>query len=197
MPTSIRLCFYFIAVAFTGCVFFNDSQKLPELPLLPPADFWLDTVNEENENKSEQFLEQVTLDNGTDEQVLLAAWVVTVERIELVGLTPTGQRLLSLSYDGQEFNEDYSSLLEEPIPGRMVLAHLQLAHWPEQSIVSNLEKSPWRMSVSDIKRDFYLQDEYFMTIYRDTVDKTLIHIDSEKIGLKLSVKQLTQENESQ
>lgn len=185
-PRILVFCLLFVFSA-TGCVYLNGKKQLPDLPLLPPGDFFTGGMGS---SEGEQFLEQVTLINGEEEQVMLAAWVVNKSHLDLVGLTPTGQRLLQLHYDGSDFTEEYSLLLEQPIPGRMVLAHLQLAHWPEQSIQKAFGSSPWVMKTITNQRQFYIGDQQIMTV---GFDSDLIRIDNEAAGFNLIVKKLKED----
>ena len=192
MSIGIKLGLLLSLLGTGGCTFFNSPQQLPDLPLLPPADFLHMRAGSDSEAGRQQFLEQVTMVTADAEQVMLAAWVVSAERLDLVGLTPTGQRLLSLSYDGREFSEDYSLLLREPIPGRMILSHLQLAHWPERSVEQGLTNTPWRMNVVNGQRQFFIGRQQIMTITRDSQDTAVIHINSEPMNFTLHVRELVQ-----
>lgn len=176
----------------SACSLFVGPKQLPELPLLDPGDYFIGKNN--SSGSAKQFLEQITIENSETSQVMLAAWVVDLEKLSLVGLTPTGQRLLTLSYDGETFSEDYSPLLEEPIPGRMVFAHLQLAHWPQQSVEKVLSESVWQFRVEEGRRNFLLRDRLIMSIIRDPADSSLIKIDSQAVGMEITIQQLNNES---
>lgn len=143
-----------VLAALAGCSFVSGPRELPPLPLLPPADL----------GRSLQLTQRVSVTFDTESQTFLGAWVVNSEVLNFVGLTPSGQRLLTLSYDGAHFSETYSPMLTETIPGRDVLSHLQLAHWPEASIERNLESSAWRLDIEAQERRLYFKDRLILTI---------------------------------
>ncbi len=133
---------------------------MPEFPLLAPAGF---SVNDKND-ESVQITQRVSMVSEQSSQTLLAAWVVNGKEVSFVGLSPTGQRLLTLSYDGTSFKEDYSDLLTAEIPGRAVMSHVQLAHWPEESIEKELSSSEWKMNFYPEKRSLYYKGRHVMDI---------------------------------
>lgn len=137
-----------------ACSLVDSPGQLPPLPLLPPADL----------GRNLQLSQRVTVSFDAESRTFLGAWVVNPHAINFVGLTPSGQRLLTLSYDGDRFSESYSPLLREAIPGREVLSHLQLAHWPRASIERGLEASAWRLKVVDGERRLYFKDRLILTI---------------------------------
>ena len=53
-------------------------------------------------------------------------------RIDLVVLLATGQKVLTLSYDGNDFHQQ--AHLQQGVPGREMLALFQLVQWPESAI---------------------------------------------------------------
>lgn len=136
-------------------------------------------------------MQQVTIQIDGQTQQLLAAWVVAEQQLNFVGLTANGQRLLTLGYDGETFTEAYSDLLTEPLPGRQVLAHLQLAHWPKASVQRTLQNSPWRMQFTGQQRRLYLGQQRVLTITiegdRDGQPPIAIRIDSQLMNYQLII----------
>ena len=62
--------------------------------------------------------------------------------MKLVALSPSGQRLLSLEYDGDKLTQESHTQYE--LPGREILAIIQFATWPESSIRSHYpERDGW------------------------------------------------------
>lgn len=143
-----------LAGIVSACSLLGGPRSLPPLPLLPPADLGYRL----------QLSQRVEVIVDGESRTFLAAWRATPERLDFVGLTPTGQRLLTLAYDGEQFTEDYSELLPEPIPGRDVLTQLQLAHWPLASIKRNLAGTDWRMEAVAAERRLYFRDHLIFTI---------------------------------
>jgi len=94
----------------------------PSLHLLPPG-----------EAPAALLLKQkITLQANGAQRQFLAVARFGLQRLQLVVLSPEGQRLLSLDYDGENLlQEDYGPL---DLPGREILAIIQFAMWPEDSI---------------------------------------------------------------
>ena len=68
-------------------------------------------------------------------------------RLKLVGLSPTGQKLLVLDYDGEELTQETSLWVD--VPGKEILAVIQFALWPGQSINNWYpEKEGWQVDIS-------------------------------------------------
>jgi len=126
-----------------ACALLGMGRTLPPAPLLAPAAL----------GQHVQITQKVTVHSGEERQSFLAAWLAAPDRLDLAGLSPSGQRLLTLSWDGEQFREDYSPMLDRELPGRQVLSQLQLAHWPLDGIRQSLTGSPWRLEQT-------LQGEY-------------------------------------
>lgn len=182
----LRVALIVALVATTACSLVSGPQQLPPLPLLPPAEL----------GKNLQLSQRVSVTFEGESRTFLGAWVVNTERLDFVGLTPSGQRLLTLSYDGTEFAESYSPLLEEALPGREVLSHLQLAHWPQASIERGLKTTDWRLEYAEGERHLYFNNSLILSIaasYTESGDNTLpaaIRIRSHVAPYRLEVETL-------
>lgn len=76
---------------------------------------------------------------ANDEHELLFQTEITEEKIVIVGLMPSGTRLFSLVYDGDKIvSEGYSELIEKINP-RYLLADMQLAIWPIETLSRHLK----------------------------------------------------------
>ncbi|GAB1263977.1 DUF3261 domain-containing protein [Aurantivibrio infirmus] len=179
------LAYFFTVFLVSACSSLENGQHLPELPLLPPADLGVNL----------QISQQVNITIESESHTMLAAWVVKQDTLSFVGLSPTGQRLLTLSYDGLRFSEDYSPMLPIKIPGRQVLAQLQIAHWPEVSVLSALEKSAWRMKVEDGQRHLFVNRKKIFSIANSSPGKyqedAKVNIRSDVIDFSIDVTTLS------
>jgi hypothetical protein len=111
------------------------------LNLLPPA-----------EASAAVLLKQkITLQAGGGQQQFLVVARFELQRLKLVVLLPTGQQLLSLDYDGKKLvQEDYAPV---DLPGREILAIIQFATWPEDSIRAHYpEKDGWLLETTADQR---------------------------------------------
>ncbi len=67
---------------------------------------------------------------GAREATLRTAIEVDATTVRVVGVSATGQRLFTASYDGQAVTADRSPFVPKDIAPERVLADLQLALWP-------------------------------------------------------------------
>lgn len=158
-----------------GCSALQKDPILPEIPLLPPVTLGqhlqlTQSVTLTIDPRSKVQTEQMIL---LEDQplTLLAVWSVDEQGLNFVGLTPAGQVLMTLQYDGEQFNENYSPLLYlskadavKDIPGREILAQLQLCYWPLQVIEQHLENSPWHIITTKHGRALYLAKQLVLDI---------------------------------
>lgn len=121
------------------------QQALPpapaELRLLPPA-----------EGHGPLLLKQkVTLQAGQREQQFLTVARFDRQHLKLVVLLASGQRLLTLDYDGEELRQQKDMAID--LPGEEILAIMQFANWPETSLRRHYpEAEGWRVQVSPAAR---------------------------------------------
>lgn len=141
------------ALVLGGCASFRGGH-MPPLPLLAPGSL----------DRAVQISQKVTITFEDQSRTFLGAWAVGPERLDFVGLTPSGQNLMTLSYDGREFSESYSPVLTEAIPGRDVLGQLQLAHWPVADVQQALAESAWKLESEGPRRHLYYRDHLILSI---------------------------------
>lgn len=147
---SPRLSLAVVLALLCGCSWLRPAAP-PALPLLPPAALGLQWQLTQS-----VMVECWSKDCSQQAQPLLAAWSVQDGRMVMAGLTATGQTLMTLSYDGVNFSDYYSPLLSVKMPGRQILALVQLAYWPEPVIAAQLRGGPWRLAVDGkLRRLFY------------------------------------------
>lgn len=121
MPRTLTLLL--LLLILSSC----SSRQLPapeprELVLLPP-----------DEIADELLLKQkIDFVAGGQQQQFLVVARFQRQRLSLVLLLPTGQTLLTLDYDGVNLLQDNRSTIE--LPGREILASMQFALWPEESL---------------------------------------------------------------
>lgn len=192
-PTA-RLSIVLLSLLLTACNSWSPRDRLPELPLLSPASL----------EQQWQVTQSVTLrplstgaDNGYPSQTLLAAWSVTPERLDLAGLTPMGQTLLTLGYDGTKLSEFTSPLLPEEVSGRDILTQIQLAYWPVNTIQQALAGSDWQLEAAG-DRILYFRQRPAMTIaisHGNQSDTALesISITNHLMHYQLEIQTLTRE----
>jgi len=148
----------------TGCgTFSGSSPQAPEqLQLLPPKS-----------GPSEVLIKQkVTMDVEGQRRQFLAVLKLQQEKTQMVALLPTGQQVLLLSYDGEELKQE--SFLEVDVPGREILAMMQFALWPEDTVLQFYSPElGWLVNMDQRHRQM------------DNVEGTLIEVTFQKDGLVL------------
>ena len=143
MPRALNLPVAVLALSlFSGCSAQQAMLSSPgELRLLPPA-----------EGNAEVLLKQkVTMLAGQREQQFLTVARFDRRQLRLVVLLPSGQRLLTLDYDGVELRQQQDMAID--LPGEEILAIMQFAHWPEVSLRRHYaEADGWRVQVTPAER---------------------------------------------
>jgi hypothetical protein len=126
---------------------------VPEFKLLPPA-----------EGPAPVLLQQtVSLLAGQREQQFLTVARFDHQRLKLVVLLPSGQRLLTLDYDGANLTQQNFAAFE--IPGSEILAIMQAARWPEASLRAHYrEADGWRLRISPDERQLLTEFGTALTI---------------------------------
>ncbi len=122
------------------------SSKPKQLLLLPPGG-----------GPPPVLLKQVVnFERGDIRHEFMQVMRLQPDQIRLVALLASGQKLLTLSYDGDHFEQQQH--LQQAIPGREILALVQLVHWPQAVVQQYYRLSEgWRLHNSPQQRQ--LSDE--------------------------------------
>jgi len=122
---------------------------LPQVPLLSPSSLGR-TVYAQQQLEAEF--------NGQSWQ-MQGALEVTPQSLRMVGLTPFGQRLITLLWDGQKLQEERAAQLPQTVQGERILSDLQLMYWPLPALREVLP-SVWRVEQEDgLRRVFDAERE--------------------------------------
>ncbi|WP_371850750.1 DUF3261 domain-containing protein [Pseudoduganella violaceinigra] len=100
--------------------------------------------------------------NGRSDE-LDVALEVEPAHLELVGLA-LGQRVLSLSYDGQELTSWRHALLPAQVKAEDVLEDMQLTLWPVDAVRAALPAG-WQVEEQGLRRTLSLNGEAVMVIH--------------------------------
>lgn len=194
MRLTTRLSIVLLSLLLAACSSWAPHHRLPELPLLSPA-----SLGEQWQVTQSVTLRPLSAPAGSDTQIqtLLAAWSVTPERLNLAGLTPMGQTLLTLGYDGMALSEFTSPLLPEAVSGRDILNQIQMAYWPVSTIQQVLAGSDWQLEDAG-DRILYFRQRPAMTIaisHGNQTDTALefISITNHLMHYQLEIQTLTRE----
>ena len=148
-----------VLYSISSCVPLH-QYTLIEMPLLP-----VDSLN-----KNWQVTQSVTISplkekiNDNITSTFITAWSVQDKQLTIVGLTATGQILMRLDYTNQELTEYYSPLIKRTIPGKEIMALLQLAHWPIVAIETTFKDTQWQVNALKNERDIYVDKQRAVNI---------------------------------
>ena len=147
LPGFVRMARMMVVLVFclaviSACSTATMNMPVPDrLILLPPA-----------EGPSAVLLKQkVTFDRAGERQQFFVVTRMNSQQIDLIVVLATGQKALSLSYDGVNFSQEQH--LSANIPGDEILALVQFVHWPESAIRKHYRQSDgWMLAFDEEKR---------------------------------------------
>jgi hypothetical protein len=105
-----------------------DVRPQPLFPLAPPL------------GPARRIVQQLTAHWPGREETLLCVLELDSRRIAMAGLTQDGLSLFNLSYDGKILEADKNPLVPETLVPELIVADLQLAYWPLDSMRKQLPK---------------------------------------------------------
>ncbi|WP_297811432.1 DUF3261 domain-containing protein [uncultured Methylophaga sp.] len=106
---------------------------------------------------------KVTLVRKAESQRFVVITENTTDITQVAVLTPAGQRVLSMKYDGREFEStNYTGM---PLPDKDIFAMMQFAVWPESALkdVYNSHDG-WRMVLSSDQRQLFKQQQPILKV---------------------------------
>jgi len=123
------------------------------LKLLPPA-----------QGPAPVLLKQVvTLEAKGQRRQFLVVARLQPTGVDMVALLPTGQRLMTLAYDGEELTQQQLSSI--PLPGEDILAILQFSLWPVTSINQHYSvKDGWLATIEAGKRQLLKNSKLLLEV---------------------------------
>jgi hypothetical protein len=118
----------------SGCAQMGGSQQPEHVPaLLAPELLGVDV----------QVSQRLAFTRDGRAQSLLIVWSQQAGKLQLVGLTPQGQTVFSVGYDGRQLDQQARVPLPPGLSARRLLQELQWAYWPREAIVRELATSGW------------------------------------------------------
>lgn len=137
----------------------SEKTELSQLALLSPAA--LGRTVYAQQQLDAQF-------NGQSWQ-MQGALEVTPQSLRMVGLTPLGQRLITLRWDGQKLSEERDKHLPAQIQGERILSDLQLIYWPLAALRTALPAN-WRVQQDQSVRRVFAAEREIIKIECATPD---------------------------
>ncbi len=125
-----------------GCSSLGLNSAAPtHLKLLPP----------EEGPKAVMLKQKVTLESETEWQQFIVITRIDPKQLSLVALTATGQKIVSMNFDGLEYHQE--NHLHQDAPRSDLLALVQFVHWPEVSIEQHYKKiDGWTVDLDSRQR---------------------------------------------
>ncbi|MEO8062544.1 MAG: DUF3261 domain-containing protein [Pseudomonadota bacterium] len=120
--------FLFLAVLLTGCA--TQVQHTAKVPLAAPGDLSPRTAS--------QVIHAVY---GARAMTLSTAIQLDATSLKVVGLTATGQRLFTVSWNGTAVSAQKSTFVPDNVDPERVLADVQLALWPLPAVQKSFGKA--------------------------------------------------------
>ena len=88
---------------------------------------------------------------------------ISDKQIRLLGLSPLGQRLLQVDYNGENV-ESWQASDEMRLPAREILFQMQVSLWPEIALLKWLEGSDWQLQISPQRRQLFYRGKRWLTV---------------------------------
>ena len=113
-----------LALASSACAALKPRPLDPGLFLLPPGAAGVVL----------SLTQALIFSKGASHFESLAAVEVSKDSVALAGLSPLGNRMLSLRWDGKTLEQEHDASLPPDLPLKLILRDLQLAFWPQAAV---------------------------------------------------------------
>lgn len=157
--------------------------SMPALPLLAPASLGMSV------QATQVIVSQSRRHEASEPLQSTVVLHVTEAQITLVNLTATGQRLYTLTYDGQVVQHS-AAFSQVQIPGGHILGLMQLALWPTSTLQAAYHDD-WRFDAQAGVRKAYYQGKLMVEIQSTaqlpSAWPATSHIDDYASGMALDV----------
>lgn len=107
--------------------------------------------------------QKVTLSREGESQTFVVITDNHADSIKVAVLTPAGQRMLSMQYDGREFES--SNYTGRAIPDKEIFAMMQFAVWPESALRAFYKpQDGWQLMLSTQQRQLFRQQRPILRV---------------------------------
>lgn len=137
-----RVFLWLAVISLYACSVGSINEPQPaRLKLLPPV-----------EGPGDLLLKQkITMDFKGQQQTFLVVSRLQTTSIQSIVLMASGQKLLSMSYDGERLLVEGAG--SDVLPGEEILAMMQLSLWPDTSLQQHYsETMGWTLNLSALQR---------------------------------------------
>ena len=122
------------AFALAGCAALQPAP--PALPLLSPASLAAP-------HSAQQLVSAAA---GPAELVMQCALDADADHVQLVALTPMGQRIVTLNWNGRDLSAEASEFAPKQFDPHQLLSDVQLVLWPLTAWQAALANSDWSVT---------------------------------------------------
>jgi hypothetical protein len=140
-----RIAGAWLLLMLAGCATSGARRAFEQLPLLAPAAYGAEAQGQQRLTLSRE--------SGGPQLVLDAAVEVDAGELRVAGVL-LGQRILLLTWDGRQLQEQREPVVPEALTGRAILRDLQLVYWPAEAIRAALPRG-WRLEEQAARRRLY------------------------------------------
>lgn len=95
---------------------------------------------------------------------VLAALECDGRAMTLVGLSPMGQRLVRITWEGGEVRTETDPNLPVKIDGEAILRDVVFVHWPEAALAAAFAETPWRATFEGPRRTLAWKDRTWLVV---------------------------------
>ncbi|MBV1915849.1 MAG: DUF3261 domain-containing protein [Pseudomonadales bacterium] len=142
---------WLILLTISGCSLFSQAPSAGNNGVEKPIPVAFRLLPPEQGPAPVLLKQVVTMEARGDQQRFIGVVRITKERVQMVGLLPTGQQLFSLDYDGETLIQENSSYAD--IPGQEILTIMQFSLWPETAVRQYYPgNSDWNVVFSPTQR---------------------------------------------
>lgn len=142
-----------VMIALSACAgktgTMHSGYHMPDYPLMPPSAFGQDAMAHQ----------QIQANISGQEYIFEAAVNIDSKVIELVMLSPLGQRIATLKYDGSEINVRLEKLAPAKFPFEDMIGIIEMIYSPMSALRDNFQGTEWHVVQAENIRNIYYKQE--------------------------------------
>ena len=152
------LAAFLIVASLTGCTHLSAGQSgsAADTAVILAPDLRLDLPQPAAMGRSIEAVQMVSAHRDGKTMVFEAHLSITPERVLLVGVDPTGQRLMTVTWRGTAITVEKSPFLPKEVQPGAMLADLVVLYWPEAVVRQALAASGATLATDAAGRQVFL-----------------------------------------
>jgi hypothetical protein len=117
-----------------------------------------------------ELTQSLVFEKGGTRSESLAAIEVSPEAVAVVGLSPLGNRMLGLRWDGKNYEEERDPSLPKELPLKLILRDMMTAFWPLEAVKAKLPQG-WSIEDELGCRTLFQDGHPVIRIHYDAADR--------------------------